>query len=150
MQEQSNISSINDGGWERKLDIFTSCLRFNCQRVYCLFFRKENRWLCHSVCINCRYVCCTLSTEMIPIVFVSRERHCYKIRIAVFRKRTVYRSEVIFVRHCVDRLHERFKMLRLLSQWDTLKKKNFFYKLVAHLYWQTTVWYAECVEKTCR
>lgn len=65
MREQSNISMscINDGGWERKFEFFTPHLWFNCQSVSCLFFRKENRWLCHSVCINCWSVCCTLSTE---------------------------------------------------------------------------------------
>lgn len=41
---------------EEEVWIFTPHLWFNCQSVYCLFFRKENRWLCHSVCINC-WVC---------------------------------------------------------------------------------------------
>lgn len=64
MREQSNISmSCINGGWERKFEFFTPHLWFNCQSVYCLFFRKGNRWLCHSVCINCWSVCCTLSME---------------------------------------------------------------------------------------
>lgn len=148
MQEQSNISMacINDGGWERKFEFFTPHLWFNCQSVYCLFFRKENRWLCHSVCINCWSVWCTLSTEMIAILFVLWGRHCYKVWIVVFMKGIVCPLWSYF-----------FQTLYGISTWtlsnaenpvtmwyvkrETEKKLDIFW-IHVHLryYWLNTVW----------
>lgn len=125
MQEQSNISMacINDAGWERKFEFFTPHLWFNCQSVYCLFFRKENRWLCHSVCINCWSVCCMLSTEMIAILFVLWERHCYKVWIVVFMKGIVCPFWSYFPETLYD-ISTYFKMPEPLSQRDMLRGKQ--------------------------
>lgn len=45
-------SALRDSRW-RNLGFFTPHLWFNCRSADWLLFQKENRWLCHSVCINC-------------------------------------------------------------------------------------------------
>lgn len=150
MQEQSNISMacINDGGWERKFEFFTPHLWFNCQSVYCLFFRKENRWLCHSVCINCWSVCCKLSTEMIAILFVLWKRHCYKVWIAVFMKGIVCPFWSYFRQTLYDIAPWTLSNAETpVTMWYVKRKaekKLDIFLIHTHLryYWQNTVWHA--------
>lgn len=111
MREQSNISMtcVNDGGsGGGKLKIFTPHLWLNWHSVLPVFFSWiENRWLCHSVFINCW---CLLSTEMIAIPFVLWEKHSNKAWIVVFLKGRLFFSsfyfEVIFLTRCVTYPHE--------------------------------------------
>lgn len=69
-------------------------------------------------------VWCKLSAEMIAILFVLWERHCYKVRIVVFKKGFVCPFWSYFLRQHVTYLHEPFPKLKPLSQCDMLRGKQ--------------------------
>lgn len=121
MQEQSNISISCING--RESLNFSLLICGSIARVcFACSSRMENRWLCHSVCINCWSVCCTLSTENdSDSICLMRKALLQSLNSSFHESDCFPILKLFYDRQYVTYLHERFQTLQPLSHCDMLR-----------------------------